>query len=277
MRRTTTITTWIDHRKSNGIGCFVWWWANSGKVGAHREAGLGFGWAASAHQHRHRRCMSSWSFVWESICTTNFSQSPISGLLIALYWPLINCVDVSFSMKLMFTHKNRSLTPDLYIDGWRRHFTYFVDWTRQLEPFQRMKFSDRVWRFFYCQFFFSILWTDGVGQATNYSCRLASACVQFPIDWHRRNLFCKWCILWRARWKPFRRRNHFPVSVYRTIFLILLFQKKDCGLFWPTIVRPDSLSVQTIATNQSRLCWICIAKGHLTISRRGEQKKQLCL
>lgn len=51
---------------------------------------------------------------------------------------------VSRRYPLMFTHKNRSLTPDLYIDGWRRHFTYFVDWTRQLEPFQRMKFSDRM-------------------------------------------------------------------------------------------------------------------------------------
>jgi hypothetical protein len=49
-----------------------------------------------------------------------------------------------FPMKLMFTRMDCPLTPELYIDGWRRHFTYFVDWTRQLEPFQRMSYADRV-------------------------------------------------------------------------------------------------------------------------------------
>uniref|UniRef100_A0A915N3G9 NR LBD domain-containing protein n=1 Tax=Meloidogyne javanica TaxID=6303 RepID=A0A915N3G9_MELJA len=45
---------------------------------------------------------------------------------------------------LMFNRADQPLTPFLYIDGWKRHFTYFSDWVHQLEPFQKMSFNDQV-------------------------------------------------------------------------------------------------------------------------------------
>jgi len=51
-------------------------------------------------------------------------------------------------MKLMFNRADQPLTPFLYIDGWKRHFTYFSDWVHQLELFQRMSFNDQVGRGF---------------------------------------------------------------------------------------------------------------------------------
>ncbi|CAK5049028.1 unnamed protein product [Meloidogyne enterolobii] len=45
---------------------------------------------------------------------------------------------------LMFNRADQPLTPFLYIDGWKRHFTYFSDWVHQLEPFQRMSFNDQI-------------------------------------------------------------------------------------------------------------------------------------
>uniref|UniRef100_A0A1I8AXC7 NR LBD domain-containing protein n=1 Tax=Meloidogyne hapla TaxID=6305 RepID=A0A1I8AXC7_MELHA len=52
--------------------------------------------------------------------------------------------NLSFPMKLMFNRVDQPLTPFLYIDGWRRHFTYFIDWVHQLEPFQQMSFNDQI-------------------------------------------------------------------------------------------------------------------------------------
>nr|CAD2182075.1 unnamed protein product [Meloidogyne enterolobii] len=45
---------------------------------------------------------------------------------------------------LMFNRADQPLTPFLYIDGWKRHFTYFSDWVHQLELFQRMSFNDQI-------------------------------------------------------------------------------------------------------------------------------------
>lgn len=35
-------------------------------------------------------------------------------------------------------------TPQLYMEGWRRYFTYYVDWTSQIEEFMALTDEDQV-------------------------------------------------------------------------------------------------------------------------------------
>lgn len=39
---------------------------------------------------------------------------------------------------------NIILTPELFKDGWRRFFVYYVDWTQKILEFLAMDYNDRV-------------------------------------------------------------------------------------------------------------------------------------
>ncbi|KAH7730608.1 CRE-NHR-4 protein [Aphelenchoides avenae] len=36
------------------------------------------------------------------------------------------------------------MTPETFIDGWRRYFTFFVDWSQRLDEFMAMSYTDRM-------------------------------------------------------------------------------------------------------------------------------------
>lgn len=50
---------------------------------------------------------------------------------------------VSGTFQMRFSGES-IMTPESFIDGWRRYFTFFVDWSQRLDEFMAMSYTDRM-------------------------------------------------------------------------------------------------------------------------------------